>query len=63
MSKLSNLLSKQTKQHTHSSYITLMKGSLGIMINPNNTETVFNIEDGLRNSESSSEEGFSFSVD
>ena len=55
MSKLENLLSKHPKQHVHSSYLTLIKGSFGILINPDNTETVFDIEDGLRRSESTSE--------
>ncbi|MEL6911587.1 MAG: Coq4 family protein [Cyanobacteria bacterium J06598_4] len=55
MGKLADLLSRHPQQHVHSSYLTLMKGSIGIMINPENTETVFDIEDGLRQSKSTNE--------
>lgn len=55
MSKLTDLLSRHPKQHVHSSYLNLVKGSVGIMINPENTDTVFDIEDGLRKSESTRE--------
>lgn len=55
MSKLDDLLFRHPNQHIHPSYLTLVKGTLGMLINPENTESVFDIEDGLRYSESTRE--------
>lgn len=55
MSKLTDLLSRHTNQHTHSSYLTFVKGTVGMLIDPENTASVFDIEDGLRQSESTGE--------
>ncbi len=42
-------------RHTHSSYLTFLKGSLGMMLNPEGTQSVFDMEDGLMKSESTKE--------
>ena len=55
MTKLANLLTRHSNQHTHPSYLTFVKGTLGMLVNPDGTESVFDIEDGLRESESTRE--------
>ncbi|MFP4103855.1 Coq4 family protein [Coleofasciculus sp.] len=48
-------LKRHEKHHTHHSYLSLMKGVIGLMLDPKHTESVFDIEDGLRHSASSKE--------
>ena len=42
-------------RHSHSSYLTFLKGSLGMMLNPEGTQSVFDMEDGLMKSKSTKE--------
>jgi ubiquinone biosynthesis protein Coq4 len=42
-------------QHKHPSYLTFVKGSLGMMLNPEGTQSVFDMEDGLMKSASTNE--------
>ena len=37
------------KGHLH--YVTLLKGAIGMLRDPDHTESVFNIEDGMRDHE------------
>ena len=48
MGVLETFLHKHRRQHEHPSYLTLMRGAVGMMLDPEHTESVFNIEDGLR---------------
>ncbi|MDX2147676.1 MAG: Coq4 family protein [Planctomycetota bacterium] len=52
---LEKLLWNHRKHHTHQSYLTLVRGAVGMMLDPEHTSSVFDIEDGLRNSPSSME--------
>lgn len=45
---LRKLIEKHRKHHSHPSYLTFAKGGLGLMMDPYHTESVFDIEDGLR---------------
>lgn len=45
---LDKFLTLHTNHHQHPSYLTLMKGAVGLMLDPEHTESVFDIEDGLR---------------
>jgi ubiquinone biosynthesis protein Coq4 len=49
------LLDRHRKHHSHPSYLTFLKGSIGMMLNPEGTQSVFDIEDGLVKSESTCE--------
>ncbi len=55
MGLLEKFLNRHKKQHAHGSYLTLLKGAIGLMLDPQNTSSVFDIEDGLRKSKSTSE--------
>ncbi|MEO0512646.1 MAG: Coq4 family protein [Planctomycetota bacterium] len=55
MSLLSTLLTRHKKHHTHATYLTALRGAMGMIRNPENTQSVFDIEDGLRDSESTRE--------
>lgn len=48
MNKPANLPSIDPKLHFNSAYLSLIKGSIGILVNPEHTDSVFDIEDGLR---------------
>ena len=48
-------LNLHKNHHTHSSYLTFLKGSLGMMLNPEGTQSVFDMEDGLMKSKSTKE--------
>ncbi|MEM1165163.1 MAG: Coq4 family protein [Planctomycetota bacterium] len=45
---LEKLLAHHTKHHTHATYLTGLKGAIGMLRDPEHTESVFDIEDGLR---------------
>ena len=49
---LKSLLNFHKNQHTHPSYLGFLKGSIGMMFNPEGTQSVFEMEDGLLKSES-----------
>ncbi|MEO1007485.1 MAG: Coq4 family protein [Planctomycetota bacterium] len=55
MAVLSAFLSKHRNHHQHASYLTLVKGVVGMLIDPEHTESVFDIEDGLRKSDATCE--------
>ncbi len=55
MSILDRFLSKHGRHHSHSSYLTFVKGSIGMLLDPQHTESVFDIEDGLRRSAATTE--------
>ena len=42
------------RQKSHIHYVTFLKGALGLLTNPEHTESVFDIEDGLRDVEATS---------
>ncbi|MEM0982415.1 MAG: Coq4 family protein [Planctomycetota bacterium] len=48
--ELPSFLSKHKNHHQHTSYLTFIKGGLGLMANPEHTASVFDMEDGLRGS-------------
>lgn len=43
-----NLLRRRTQTHEHVHYLTTLRGVIGMLRNPEGTESVFDIEDGLR---------------
>lgn len=45
---LDHFLGKHSNHHQHTSYLTFIKGGFGLMVDPTHTESVFDIEDGLR---------------
>ena len=45
---LTSFLGKHTNHHQHTSYLTFIKGGFGLMVDPQHTESVFDMEDGLR---------------
>ena len=55
MNLLSALQGLQHQQKIYYSYLVFAKGSLGMLLNPEHTDSVFDIEDGLRQLESTSE--------
>jgi len=52
---LMSLLNFHKNHHTHPSYLSFLKGSIGMMLNPEGTQSVFEMEDGLLKSESTQE--------
>ena len=50
-----NPLSSGEKTHRHASYLTFVKGAVGMMLNPEGTQSVFDLEDGLVKSKSTDE--------
>ena len=52
---LEHFLEKHKRQHSHLAYLRFVKGSIGMMLNPHGTDSVFDIEDGLRQSKSTTE--------
>ena len=52
---LPKFLKQHRNTHQHPSYLTLLKGGIGMMLNPEGTESVFDMEDGLMKSKSTEE--------
>ena len=52
---LSNFLNTHKNTHQHPSYLTLLKGGIGMMLKPEGTQSVFDMEDGLLKSKSTEE--------
>ena len=52
---LSKLLHSHKNTHRHPSYLTFVKGTIGMMLNPEGTQSVFDLEDGLMKSKSTEE--------
>ena len=50
-----SFLSFHRNHHKHPSYLSFVKGSLGMMLNPEGTQSVFDMEDGLLKSKSTEE--------
>lgn len=48
MQVFDSFLKNHGKQHQHASYLTLVKGTVGMLLDPERTTSVFDIEDGLR---------------
>lgn len=55
MSLFDALVRKHRQHHTHATYVTALKGALGMIRDPEHTESVFDIEDGLRHTEATRE--------
>ena len=52
---LKNFIHRHQNTHSHPSYLAFLKGSLGMMFNPEGTQSVFEMEDGLLKSKSTEE--------
>jgi ubiquinone biosynthesis protein Coq4 len=52
---LPKFLSLHRNTHKHPSYLTFVKGGIGMMLNPEGTQSVFDLEDGLLKSKSTDE--------
>ncbi|MEM7755293.1 MAG: Coq4 family protein [Planctomycetota bacterium] len=52
---LDRFLAKHRNHHKHASYLKIMRGAVGMMLDPEHTESVFDIEDGLRTNPATSE--------
>ena len=52
---LKSLLNFHKNHHSHPSYLGFLKGSIGMMLNPEGTQSVFEMEDGLLKSKSTEE--------
>ena len=50
-----NPLHSRKNTHQHPSYLTFVKGAIGMMLNPEGTQSVFDLEDGLTKSKSTDE--------
>jgi len=52
---ITSFLNFHKNHHSHPSYLGFLKGSVGMMLNPEGTQSVFDIEDGLVKSKSTEE--------
>ncbi|MEM7622499.1 MAG: hypothetical protein AAF235_04785 [Planctomycetota bacterium] len=55
MSALEQFLLRHSRHTGHASYRTLVEGAVGLMVDSEHTESVFDIEDGLRQGQATSE--------
>ncbi|MEL7472663.1 MAG: Coq4 family protein, partial [Planctomycetota bacterium] len=54
-------IQKHTNHHKHADYLTTLRGAVGMLRDPERTESVFDIEDGLRHTDAT-KEAFAFTL-
>ena len=55
MGVLDQFFTRHRKHHSHTSYLTFARGAIGLMLDPENTHSVFDMDDGLRNNDATRE--------
>ena len=61
MSVFERFVEKHRKHHTHPNYLATLRGAMGMLRDPEHTESVFDIEDGLRHIQAT-REAFDFTA-